>query len=43
MSGLEVPQVSAWGEANKTKVAEMLALLDARLEKRALSPARSTP
>jgi glutathione S-transferase len=31
MSGLELPQVSAWGEANKTKVAEMLALLDARL------------
>jgi glutathione S-transferase len=32
MSVLEQPQVSAWGEANKTKVAEMLALLDARLE-----------
>lgn len=31
MSNLEVPQVSAWGEANKPKVAEMLGLLDARL------------
>lgn len=28
MSHLEVPQVAAWGEANKDKVAEMLALLD---------------
>ena len=36
MSGLELPQVSAWGEANKTKVAEMLALLDARLGRSAL-------
>jgi len=32
MSRLETPQVSAWGEANKTKVAEMLGLIDARLE-----------
>jgi len=31
MSGLEAPQVAAWGEANKTKVAEMLGLIDARL------------
>ena len=31
MSRLEAPQVSAWGEANKTKVAEMLSLMDARL------------
>jgi len=28
MSHLEVPQVTAWGEANKAKVAEMLTLLD---------------
>lgn len=31
MSRLEEPQISVWGEANKTKVAEMLALIDARL------------
>src|SRR5262249_40073968 len=31
MRNLEVPQVAVWGEANKPKVAEMLALLDARL------------
>jgi glutathione S-transferase len=31
MSRLETPQVSGWGEANKTKVAEMLGLIDARL------------
>ena len=31
MSRLEAPQVSAWGEANKPKVAEMLDLIDARL------------
>jgi len=31
MSHREVPQVAAWGEANKTKVVEMLALLDAEL------------
>ena len=31
MSRLEDPQISVWGEANKTKVAEMLALVDARL------------
>jgi glutathione S-transferase len=31
MSHLEVPQVTAWGEANKAKVAEMLALLDIAL------------
>jgi glutathione S-transferase len=31
MSRLETPQVSAWGEVNKTKVAEMLSLIDARL------------
>jgi glutathione S-transferase len=34
MSHLEVPQVAAWGEANKEKVAEMLALLDAVLQDR---------
>jgi glutathione S-transferase len=34
MSHLEVPQVAAWGEANKAKVAEMLALLDAVLADR---------
>jgi glutathione S-transferase len=34
MSHLEVPQVAAWGEANKTKVVEMLSLLDATLAKR---------
>ncbi len=32
MSRLEDPQIAAWGEANKTKVAEMLALIDARLQ-----------
>jgi glutathione S-transferase len=31
MKPLEVPQVSAWGEANKPKVEEALALIDARL------------
>ena len=31
MSHLEVPQVAAWGEANKAKVDEELARLDARL------------
>jgi glutathione S-transferase len=34
MGHLEVPQVTAWGEANKAKVAEMLALLDAVLADR---------
>lgn len=34
MSHLEVPQVAAWGEANKEKTAEMLALLDAVLQDR---------
>ncbi len=34
MSHLEVPQVAAWGEANKAKVADMLVLLDAELESR---------
>ncbi len=34
MSHLEVPQVAAWGEANKAKVSEMLALLDAELADR---------
>jgi glutathione S-transferase len=34
MSQLEVPQVAAWGEANKTKVVEMLKLLDDTLAKR---------
>ncbi|HUJ36232.1 MAG TPA: glutathione S-transferase [Hyphomicrobium sp.] len=32
MKGLEDPQIAAWGEANKPKVAEMLALIDARLK-----------
>lgn len=31
MSHIEVPQIGAWGEANKTKVVEMLRLIDARL------------
>jgi len=31
MRRLEDPQILAWGEANKTKVAEMLTLIDARL------------
>lgn len=31
MGHLEVPQIAAWGEANKPKALEMLALLDARL------------
>lgn len=31
MSHLEVPQVAAWGEANKPKVEEMLAILDQQL------------
>ena len=34
MSGLEVPQVAAWGEANKPKAIEMLALLYAELGRR---------
>lgn len=34
MSHLEVPQVAAWGEANKAKAAQMLALLDAELASR---------
>jgi glutathione S-transferase len=34
MSHLEAPQVAAWGEANKAKVAEMLVLLDAVLADR---------
>ena len=34
MSALEVPQVAAWGEANKPKAKEMLALLDAELGRR---------
>ena len=33
MAALEVPQVAAWGEANKAKVAEMLHMLDAALER----------
>lgn len=35
MAHLEVPQVAAWGEANKAKVSDELAKLDARL---AVSP-----
>jgi glutathione S-transferase len=35
MAHLEVPQVAAWGEANKSKVDDELRLLDARL---AISP-----
>lgn len=31
MAHLEVPQIAAWGEANKSKALEMLAVLDARL------------
>lgn len=31
MAHLEVPQVPAWGEANKAKVDEMLAILDGQL------------
>ena len=31
MAALEVPQIAAWGEANKEKAAEMLALLDRQL------------
>ncbi len=31
MAHLEVPQIAAWGEANKPKALEMLSLLDARL------------
>lgn len=31
MKELEVPQVAAWGEANKPRVAEFLAILDAQL------------
>lgn len=31
MAHLEVPQIASWGEANKPKALEMLALLDARL------------
>lgn len=31
MAHLEVPQIAAWGEANKPKALEMLTLLDARL------------
>ena len=34
MSALEMPQVAAWGEANKPKAREMLALLDAELGRR---------
>ena len=34
MSHLEVPQVAAWGEANKPKVLECLAMLDAELASR---------
>jgi glutathione S-transferase len=34
MSHLEVPQVAAWGEANKPKVVAMLGLLDAELASR---------
>jgi glutathione S-transferase len=34
MSHLEVPQIAAWGEANKAKVLEMLALLDRELARR---------
>jgi len=33
MASLEVPQVVAWGEANKAKVLEMLGILDAALER----------
>lgn len=31
MAGLEVPQVPAWGEANKPRVLDMLALMDQHL------------
>ena len=34
MANFEVPQVAAWGEANKAKVVEMLRLLDAALERK---------
>jgi len=32
MKSLEVPQLAAWGEANKPRVAEFLPILDRRLE-----------
>lgn len=32
LARFEVPQIAAWGEANRPKVHEMLALLDARLQ-----------
>jgi glutathione S-transferase len=35
MKTLEVPQVAAWGEANKPHVANFLKLLDGELAKRA--------
>ncbi len=35
MAVLEVPQIAAWGEANKATVVEMLHLLDAGLEQQA--------
>jgi glutathione S-transferase len=34
MKELEVPQVAAWGEANKPRVSEMLELLDRELKDR---------
>ncbi|MBL8572561.1 MAG: glutathione S-transferase [Hyphomicrobiaceae bacterium] len=34
MAEFEVPQIAAWGEANKTKVAEQLAFLDSELDSR---------
>jgi glutathione S-transferase len=34
MAQLEVPQVSAWGEANKPRVLEMLATMDRELAER---------
>jgi glutathione S-transferase len=33
MASFEVPQVAAWGEANKAKAVEMLRLLDAGLQR----------
>jgi glutathione S-transferase len=34
MQAAEVPQVAAWGEANKPRVAEFLPILDRQLESR---------
>ena len=42
MKDMEVPQVPAWAEANKPRVAEFLAVFDRELQDRPFAPATAT-